>query len=614
LTILTLGNGRPLNLEKNATYSKSKLARILLLSLHTRSKLLRLCTLAVNTVLIVFAADFALSPAYRPAKELIFARIGAVQPDSVKVQIRYPQDNATEGFISVKYRPATHDGREGEMWQNGPSIQVHEDNDWVGSATLPSLWPNTTYEYILTNSTSHALSYPPSPLRFKTFPDHRLQTGSFFRFVTSSCLKHNFPYFPGAGDRIEGLELLSDQLWPGPAKGVQKTSLPTTTSSAEGLGEATNSIQESYGERAPLAIPEDLPETAPTEFLLLLGDFIYADVPYYFGDDAEAYSRMYRRTYASPSFRKIFEKLPVYHIYDDHEVINNFAGASSEAAPYVNASRAFHLYNAEGNYNTTMSDEYYYTYRYGDTAFFVMDTRRHRSDPATTEANARTMLGDKQLSALHSWISEVNETAVFKFIVTSVPFTSLWQHDAQTDSWAGYPDEKAHLLELFHSVPNVILLSGDRHEFAAVEYNGPYEWSHQVLEFSTSPLSMFDVPFIRTLTMESTDFVEKVRVSDLEGPNGTLITVTDIDLVPSERVLEYKPNGNYKWSTFEVDTRNPEHPVLHLELTIGGKHAYHLSINGSQVSLRRSTALGVLIPQSMQGILDKIGFAPSRWF
>ncbi len=46
--------------------------------------------------------------------------------------------------------------------------------------------------------------------------------------------------------------------------------------------------------------------------------------------------------------------------------------------------------------------------------------------------------------------------------------------------------------------------------------------------------------------MESTDFVEKVRVSKVEGPNGTLIA-TDVDLVPSERVLEYKPKGNYKW-------------------------------------------------------------------
>lgn len=47
----------------------------------------------------------------------------------------------------------------------------------------------------------------------------------------------------------------------------------------------------------------------PTEFMLFLGDFIYADVPMYFGDNLEAYRRFYRRNYQSPSFRKVYERL-----------------------------------------------------------------------------------------------------------------------------------------------------------------------------------------------------------------------------------------------------------------------------------------------------------------
>lgn len=45
------------------------------------------------------------------------------------------------------------------------------------------------------------------------------------------------------------------------------------------------------------------------EFGLFLGDFIYADVPMYFGDDSESYRRMYRRNYQSTGFRKVYEKL-----------------------------------------------------------------------------------------------------------------------------------------------------------------------------------------------------------------------------------------------------------------------------------------------------------------
>ena len=50
-------------------------------------------------------------------------------------------------------------------------------------------------------------------------------------------------------------------------------------------------------------------ERPSTDFLLFLGDFIYADVPVYIGDNKEAYRRLYRRNFASPSFRKVYERL-----------------------------------------------------------------------------------------------------------------------------------------------------------------------------------------------------------------------------------------------------------------------------------------------------------------
>jgi alkaline phosphatase D len=57
------------------------------------------------------------------------------------------------------------------------------------------------------------------------------------------------------------------------------------------------------------------------------------------------------------------------------------------------------------------------------------------------------------------------------------------------------------LLSVPHTVPNVYLLSGDRHEFAAIEFNPLSEVgaaAHVVRELSTSPLSIFYVPLIRT--------------------------------------------------------------------------------------------------------------------
>lgn len=114
------------------------------------------------------------------------------------------------------------------------------------------------------------LPYPSTPIKFQTFPDPRLPTGTHFRFVSSSCITHNFPYIPLQGRRIWGFETLSRYLF-----------APATHDN----------------------------NTVPTQFMLFLGDFIYADVPVYIGDKLEAYRQRYRRAYASKSFRAVYERL-----------------------------------------------------------------------------------------------------------------------------------------------------------------------------------------------------------------------------------------------------------------------------------------------------------------
>lgn len=138
-----------------------------------------------------------------------------------------------------------------------------------------------------------------------------------------------------------------------------------------------------------------------------------------------------------------------------------------------------------------------------------------------------------------------------QFIVSSVPFTVLWQMDAATDSWAGFAHEKAALLAVLHTVPNVVVLSGDRHEFAAIEFNAPAPAdgapAHPVFEISTSPLSMFYVPFVRTLKMESQEKVERVHRVVTVDEEGIERVAEHVEEVPQEKVLKYIAQGNYKW-------------------------------------------------------------------
>ena len=100
----------------------------------------------INTILFLFAAELVLVPLYQPETNVTFVRVGAVRPDSVKLHVRYPQANATEGIVYVRYRPISGEGGTQQKWMSGPSISVTAMDDWIGSATLSNLWPSTKYE------------------------------------------------------------------------------------------------------------------------------------------------------------------------------------------------------------------------------------------------------------------------------------------------------------------------------------------------------------------------------------------------------------------------------------------------------------------------------------
>lgn len=92
------------------------------------------------------------------------------------------------------------------------------------------------------------------------------------------------------------------------------------------------------------------------------------------------------------------------------QIINNYVGQGNDSTPpFRNASDAFRLYNANANYDAPENGQHYYEFRYGDTAFFVMDTRRYRTDINQGDVTTRSMLGEKQLGALYDWLHRVCE-------------------------------------------------------------------------------------------------------------------------------------------------------------------------------------------------------------
>jgi alkaline phosphatase D len=217
-----------------------------------------------------------------------------------------------------------------EAFSEGPVLDIEEEKDWTASGKISGLWPSAEYVYRLAYLNSTLLPYPETPISFKTFPDPRSSAGTHFKFLLGSCIVSlpssissnsqynnlqlpNFPYNPAFPERIKGLDIISDYITsqrPAPAK----VAPPSTTAPAEPVEEAESITSAASAATATIPVVQSVLVTNNSrqlipEFMILAGDAIYADVPHYAGDDLEAYRKLYRRSFASPSYRKVYEKL-----------------------------------------------------------------------------------------------------------------------------------------------------------------------------------------------------------------------------------------------------------------------------------------------------------------
>jgi len=285
-------------------------------------------------------------------------------------------------------------------WIQGPTVPVDENADHVVVFVLSSLTSNTTYDY-RTNSTHTGM--------FSTDPD---VVNKNWSMISSSCLAPFFPYNPlHHALHIPGFAHLNTYL-------------------------ATKQI----------------------DFMLFLGDFIYIDLPVRFGSQASHYTTAYRQLYSSPSWTPSLLSLPWLHIYDDHEITNDWS--SNDTGIYQTAMSPWNSYQKNGNPQKSGRDGEnvnYYVFRKGEVSFFVLDTRRYRSEEEDINGEGKTMLGAEQLSAVSHWLA--NEKGL-KVLVSSVPFTRNWRGPDSKDSWAGYMFERQILLEKMWASDGVVIISG----------------------------------------------------------------------------------------------------------------------------------------------------------
>ena len=250
----------------------------------------------------------------------------------------------------------------------------------------------------------------------------------------------------------------------------------------------------------------DVMRAQKLDFFLFLGDTIYSDdvcpsPPNEPGADFTAstlaeYRARHRYQRGADSLRRFLEWVPVYVMWDDHEVRNNFAGPFDSQMPAGRqALREYWPIATQPDDPSRM----YQAVRYGaDLELFVLDTRQYRSRNADPDGPNKTMLGAAQLGWLLDSLR--TSTAMWKVIATSVPLSIPKGGGASVpgnDGWAGGPDgtgferERQVIVDtiLGEKLKNVVFIAGDVHYVQANVYDPNGDGTPDFYEFIAGPLA-----------------------------------------------------------------------------------------------------------------------------
>lgn len=238
-------------------------------------------------------------------------------------------------------------------------------------------------------------------------------------------------------------------------------------------------------------------EQTPLDFILLLGDQIYADAlgPLWPATSEEKFQHIYSKAFSQPHFSKAASHIPLYMAFDDHEVHNDFTEGLDEYSRKHpertdNAMNALYAHQLiytpvfdkvvseneyvayiKGQGDHELPTRHWYDIDRGFARFFICDTRAQR------EPNK--MLDNEQFEALLEWLKKDPEKIKFVASGTTVIVDADTPGTGKPDNWARAKHQRQQLIDCIvgEGIKNVFFLSGDVHaHFAAqLTVNGePY--------------------------------------------------------------------------------------------------------------------------------------------
>ena len=219
----------------------------------------------------------------------------------------------------------------------------------------------------------------------------------------------------------------------------------------------------------------DVIDAKQPDFFLHLGDTVYADVPVRkpFSPTVSHYRSKHAVNRKDPHLQKFIARHVTYAIWDDHETEDNCHGNH----PYM--ERALQVFKEYWPCKTVDPAALYRQFSWSGIDFFILDTRRFRSQQTLADGSDKTMLGASQ----KSWLKERLKAskAPFKFIITSVPF-----HGDRADTWVSYRTESNELTGFIRGekITGIIFLTGDYH--LARDWSNP---KSGLKEFMAGPIA-----------------------------------------------------------------------------------------------------------------------------
>jgi alkaline phosphatase D len=255
--------------------------------------------------------------------------------------------------------------------------------------------------------------------------------------------------------------------------GRTRTLVPATSRATQQLAMSScQSYQFGYFRPHAQAAIDDV------DLCVFLGDYIYevkrtrtaADprVDPIDSNDLRSYRQKYRLYRSDEALRELHRVQPAVHIWDDHEVANNYTDNRPAPSP-LQRSAAYRVAFEWLPRMVYKRDRYriYKRIPLGQTVdLFLLDERQYRT--VDDQGQPVRILGDTQMRWLIAGLKA--SKARWKIIANQVVIAPIdYGNGDSMDSWGGYGDSRLLLLgEIERSgIDNVVFVTGDAHVFMA---------------------------------------------------------------------------------------------------------------------------------------------------